>query len=487
MRGSERGQRIATVTGLTAGATLALAGTAQAGTFTVSNTSDCATAGCGSLRAALQDAQSAHDADTVTFASGLTGRIALNSFLPYITDPVTIQGPGPDKITVNGNGFYAFQLSAPAAAATISGLTITGSEAALSGYSTSGAATLSNVVISGNNGAIPAASLNGNLTISGSTLTANRSSYEVAAVFNGGTLNIANTTISGNVLNNPDPTGSTYGGVYVGSGTKAVITNSTISSNSNTGANPNPNSHRGGGIHVAPASGMLAAGLLTVQNTIVAGNTTQGGVAPDVFGAVGASFSLIGNPSGATISDTVPGSTLTNVNPQLGPLQNNGGSVPTEALPATSPAVDKGSSLGASTDARGLPRPVDFPQFPNSSASGANGADIGAFELQPAGGAFTFKKLKRNKKNGTATQQIQLPVPDLGTLKIFGKGLKTKTIKAASASGVLNVPVKAKGKQAKKLKRSGKLKLTEKLTYTPQGGAPVTQKKKIKLLRSPKK
>jgi hypothetical protein len=55
------------------------------------------------------------------------------------------------------------------------------------------------------------------------------------------------------------------------------------------------------------------------------------------------------------------------LDPQLGPLQNNGGPTQTLALSFASPAIDTGSTI-ATVDQRGCPRPV-----------GA-AADIGAFE-----------------------------------------------------------------------------------------------------------
>ena len=67
-------------------------------------------------------------------------------------------------------------------------------------------------------------------------------------------------------------------------------------------------------------------------------------------------------------------------NPDLGPLQDNGGPTQTMALLPGSPAIDTGDSSGLSTDQRGDPRPVDFSGLPN--AAGGDGADIGAFELQ---------------------------------------------------------------------------------------------------------
>jgi hypothetical protein len=59
-------------------------------------------------------------------------------------------------------------------------------------------------------------------------------------------------------------------------------------------------------------------------------------------------------------------------------LQNNGGLTFTHALLAGSPAIDKGNSFGLTVDQRGAMRPYDNPSIPNA----ADGADIGAFEVQ---------------------------------------------------------------------------------------------------------
>ena len=65
----------------------------------------------------------------------------------------------------------------------------------------------------------------------------------------------------------------------------------------------------------------------------------------------------------------------------LGPLQDNGGPTFTLALLPGSPAIDKGKNFnGSATDQRGLPRTMDSPCIAN--ASGGDGTDIGAFEVQ---------------------------------------------------------------------------------------------------------
>ncbi len=69
-------------------------------TFSVVNTMD---SGVGSLRQAVMDANAQPGGDTITFAPGGRGVIALSSEL-LITDDVTIKGPGQHHLTVSGEG-----------------------------------------------------------------------------------------------------------------------------------------------------------------------------------------------------------------------------------------------------------------------------------------------------------------------------------------------------------------------------------------------
>ena len=118
------------------------------------------------------------------------------------------------------------------------------------------------------------------------------------------------------------------------------------------------------------------------ENTIVAGNSADAGGA-DLDGPIEAVFSLIGSPSGATLTEPVAGSNLIGVDPQLGPLGDNGGPTQTMAITASSPAVNKGAG-GLAADQRGQSRPVAYPGVPFSAAAGANGADIGAYRAPVA-------------------------------------------------------------------------------------------------------
>jgi Right handed beta helix region len=516
-----RKRQLAAAAGMTASAAVVGAPAAQAAVFPVTTLAD---TGPGSLRQAITDANGALGSDTITFASGLTGTISLATDFPDITQPLTIQGPGAGVITVNGGGdgtltgshhriFYG-NLPGATDQVTVSGLTVTGGgnetggcigskrELTLSGVvltkcvaiAGAGAAAstlhMSSSTISGNTAAIGGGFYAAAGEIAGSTVSGNTATsfYPSLSAAGGGgiavpppprTMRIENTTISGNVTANTrgaaDPGNHVAyaGGLYIPS-SQVTVVGSTIAGNKVTVADPAAVGG-GGGLTGGSSSAPL------IENTIIAGNSAPTG--PDVFRGIGASFDLVQNPAGATINQVVPNSTITGADPQLGPLASNGGPTQTMALPVTSPALDMGAAFGLSTDQRGLSRPLDFPQFPNSPAAGADGSDIGAFELQPASGAFSFGKLKRKKRKGTAKQTIKLPTPDLGMVTVSGKGLKTKTVQASSADGRVTLPVTPKGKLRKKLKRRGKAKVTEKVAYTPQGGTPVTETKKVKLLR----
>ncbi|MGB7347004.1 MAG: choice-of-anchor Q domain-containing protein, partial [Pirellulaceae bacterium] len=96
-------------------------------------------------------------------------------------------------------------------------------------------------------------------------------------------------------------------------------------------------------------------------------------------------------------------SDLSNVDPMLGPLQDNGGPVPTHALLTGSPAIDAAATSSPITDARGVFRPQD------GDGDLFAEPDIGAFELEP-GVQFLFfeNDIEVNESDGTATFRITL-------------------------------------------------------------------------------
>lgn len=152
------------------------------------------------------------------------------------------------------------------------------------------------------------------------------------------------------------PDDAPFGGSINNNGGTITVDNSTFSGNGAV---------FGGGIN-------NNGGTTTLKNTIVA-NSTAGGNCSGTITDGGYNLSSDNTCVSATTS-------LANTNPQLGSLVDNGGPTKTHALLEGSPAIDQGNSFGATTDQRGLPRPSNFFDIPN--ATGGDGSDIGAFELQ---------------------------------------------------------------------------------------------------------
>jgi hypothetical protein len=114
-----------------------------------------------------------------------------------------------------------------------------------------------------------------------------------------------------------------------------------------------------------------------MQSSILFANT-QGADAYDVGASTGLLFGA-SNLVGAS-PWTLPVGTIF-ADPQLGPLQDNGGPTPTHALSSSSPAIDTGyNALGFGTDQRG----AGYPHVIGVAA------DIGAIEagLDPEDPAF---------------------------------------------------------------------------------------------------
>ena len=108
--------------------------------------------------------------------------------------------------------------------------------------------------------------------------------------------------------------------------------------------------------------GLRNDGGTQLKNTITA-NTTGGGNCLGSIVSLGHNLSSDGSCSLNATGD------LTNTNPLLGPLQNNGGQTPTHALLPGSPAINHGDNSGCpATDQRDVARPQ------------AGVCDIGAYE-----------------------------------------------------------------------------------------------------------
>ncbi len=115
----------------------------------------------------------------------------------------------------------------------------------------------------------------------------------------------------------------------------------------------------------------------------------------------------------------------------------------------------------------------------------ATGPRVTVTKPPPPPNAFTFGRVERNTQNGTAT--LPVTVPSAGTLTLGGKGVrpihKAKAQAKAVNAGTTTLKVRAKGRAARKLSRTGKARVTAKITYTPAGGKPNTERKRIRLKR----
>ena len=417
-------------------ALLALAAGAAAQTFTVSNV---ANAGAGSLRAAVEASNAAAGPDTIVFTPGLGGTIQLSGNGLTIKESLTIEGPADGQIpieqTTPGHRVFAVSPMALPGAVTFIGLGIFGGQwitgggdidayeanaavtierCALLGASTEGEPEYGGALVArgeplivrdsefahdeaGSGGAIWAGggagdtvtienstfyddtaawndggaillgvSEGGQSQITGSSFIDDHSADRAGAFFisavEGSLVRVANSTFTGNAAAH---TGGAI--VATGSDLSATIDGSTIVGNRVT-----EGGGKGGG-------GMYTYHPQPLIDTIVADNSAA--LAPDLGGEWVTAFDLIGNPAGGELTETAPGSDLLGAEPQLGPPADNGGPTETMAPAVTSPAVNKGGG-SVTTDQRGAPRPVIYPGAALSSAPGANGADIGAVELQ---------------------------------------------------------------------------------------------------------
>src|SRR5262249_38883652 len=106
--------------------------------------------GPGSLRQAVLDANGSPGADTIAFAPQLQGTIALSSGQLSITDDLTIDGPGAERLAISGDNPPAFQGDSGITVA-LAQLTITGGRAAEgAGVFNGGILTVSHSVFSDN-------------------------------------------------------------------------------------------------------------------------------------------------------------------------------------------------------------------------------------------------------------------------------------------------------------------------------------------------
>jgi hypothetical protein len=236
------------------------------------------------------------------------------------------------------------------------------------GIQNSGAATVTSSTISGNTAADSGGDIwhsgTGTLTVTNSTITGNTAADSglggvAGGIWNSGTgtLSVTSSTISGN-------SASAGGGIYNSNTGTLTVTNSTISSNSAP--------YGGGGFN---------QGTLTVTNSTISGNsaTWSGGIYNHNVGTLTITSSIINGidnctDSGGSVTDGgynissddtcgFSGTSMSSINPLLGPLADNGGPTLTHAPGYFSLAIDaiplgsNGCGALITTDQRGVSRP----------------------------------------------------------------------------------------------------------------------------------
>jgi hypothetical protein len=231
-----------------------------------------------------------------------------------------------------------------------------------------GTLTITNITVSGNSSDDTVAALGGlgggiynagTLTVHDTTISGNSiARFHMGAfpygggVYNTGKLTIVNSTITANQAWDYWPAGVPNGGGIANVGGTVAISNSTISKNSALIHTPfGTVGTDGGGVS-------NRNGRVTFQNSVLAYNTL-GGNCNGVMNSLGFNLS-----SDATCRFNGPGEQK-NIDPKLGPLQNNGGPTQTMALLAGSPARSAGNFSGCvdsthhllTSDQRGRPRP----------------------------------------------------------------------------------------------------------------------------------
>jgi hypothetical protein len=307
----------------------------HAATVTVTNTND---NGPGSLRQALTIA---NDGDTINF--GVTGTITLTSGGLPINKNITISGPGPDQLSVDGSQALLVFGVFPQKAAAMSGLTVRNGQIGI--WNEQGTFAVNNCTVTGNSdvGVYNDGTLNVSnciitlnsfglsndhaaVTVSNCVITANSSggiynngSHGPAqlfergtnhrdvknmntdcfsgacltvessiisdnsgtAIYNTGSVVILNSTLSGNSAGQGDSGGGIKTGDFKNPGSSATIINSTISGNS---------ASEGGGIS-------NCYGLVSVENSTISSNSAKydGGGISNCGGVELANSTLSGN------------------------------------------------------------------------------------------------------------------------------------------------------------------------------------------------
>jgi hypothetical protein len=430
----------------------------------------------GDLRYCVTKATSG--SDTITFASGLTGTIALQSALPALNASVAIQGPGAAQLAVSG-GFGKFTMFTVGSAAhvAISGLPLekaeyyainnsgslvasnmsftlnndTGSDCAIYNQ---GSATVRNSIFSDNSYGIDCnqpPGVTNTLEVSNCTFSGNDS-----AIITIGSATVSDSSFSGNLegamanagnLTVNSCTLSSGGSVALYNSQHATLTvnNSTISDNSGGGiqnvgsatinystitGNRGPYSSYGGGI--------VNTGNLTISNSTISGNKSIGSAAGYVTGGPsGSTVHVVAAGTGTGGGIYMGGGTLTISSSTIADNEAEGGSSAGLDVPGLA-----GNGYGGGLYIAGGTVTINNSTLAGNSASGGGGYHPGSGYgggIDNAAGAGALQMYDTILANNTANAADG---PDLnGSVTSHGHNLIGNTTGGSGfvASDLLNV------------------------------------------------
>ncbi|PSO47754.1 MAG: hypothetical protein BRC33_11710 [Cyanobacteria bacterium SW_9_44_58] len=343
--------------------------------FFVTNTND---SGNGSLRSAIAQANNSEGEDIITFVNLRSETINLTSGELEITDSVNIEGLGTNQLTVDAGGNSGvFQIddgeSENVIDVAISGLKISGGSVSIKnnggGIFNQENLTLTDAIVSRNfSGSNGGGIYNkGNLTITKSTISDNSSNLSGGGIYSQDSITITNSTISDNSAS------SRGGGIFNEDGI-ATITNSTISGNIATFGGGFNNFRGNANLINSTFSGNSAIGKngvgggisnyngnASLSNSTVSGNSAsnKGGGIFNYSSVTSLTNSIVANSTNGDIffnnSSSIKNQgvnlvedrslireNIINQDPNLSPLQDNGGFTLTQIPLANSPALDTG-------------------------------------------------------------------------------------------------------------------------------------------------
>ena len=382
-----------------------------------------------SLREAMTFANQDGKDSAITFAipsisTASPGTIALNSDLPFLLEqnqpgnpplPViktSITGPGARLLNIQANGHTAFSTANDALA--VSNLTLTG--AGGSGITSfNGDLTVDSCMVTGSSsyGIASYTSSTGNnpepvaaLTVTSSAIVNNG----IYGVYTSNSRAAAKTT----TFSNSTFSGNSSGGIFV--------TSRVVNPRANPKQDPDPTTISLCTITNNPSFGIRASSnaVITVNDTISYGNGSNDVVAgggggnggADVLGTfVTKDGNFIG--TGNATAQFTGAADKINIDPQIGPLSNNGGNTDTHQLKAGSPARNAGVAVIGTAPANDQ-RGQGFPRVFGSAV------DVGAYEAQQNNPSLTVKITPRDPDentvltaNATATNDDGTPITPL--------------------------------------------------------------------------